>query len=316
LGSIIAVSKDTFEEGRVTPMVGDIKYSFTGHETFPFRYTWLTKAVQCLVEYRDLFTREDATVILGVGKNMVRSIRHWSEAVGIVESPSRGEYQATELGNALLGPEGWDPFLENPGTLWLLHWQLVSRWERASTWYLAFTRWAGETITRDQLVAWLMKLIEEESPTTRSTRSSLKRDVDTFLRMYTPSRPTRTRPLEETFDCPLVELGLMAQVNRGIYKFVRGAKPTLPNEIVLYAVLDFWNRTGRDQNTLAFETLLYAPGGPGSGFKLSENALALQVEQFPEWGCLRYDDTAGMRILLRSPKPISPLEVLERYYGG
>lgn len=297
-------------------MVEEIKYSFTGHETFPFRYTWLPKAIQSLGEHPDLFTRDDATVILGVGKNMVRSIRHWSEAVGIVESPSRGQYRPTELGNALLGPEGWDPFLENPGTLWLLHWRLVSRWERASAWYLAFTRWADETLTRDQLVDWLMKLIEDESPTTRSTRASLKRDVDTFLRTYTPSNPSRSRPLEDTFDCPLVELGLMEKVDRGIYRFIRGSKPTLPNEIVLYAVLDFWECIGNEQNTLAFESLLYAPGSPGRGFKLTENALALQVEQFPEWGCLRYDDTAGMRTILRSSKPISTLEILDRYYGG
>ena len=98
----------------VTPMYENVKYMFSGHETFPYRYTWLPKGVRYLEEYPDLFARDDATVILGVGKNMVRSIRHWSQAVGVIESPRRGEYQPTDLGNALFGANGWDPYIEDP----------------------------------------------------------------------------------------------------------------------------------------------------------------------------------------------------------
>jgi len=218
-----------------------IKYCFSGHETFPFRYTWLPKGIQKAKEYPDLFSRDDVMVILGVGKNMVRSIRHWCETLDLIESPKRGEYRPTELGTALFSPDGWDPYLEDHGTLWLLHWQLASRWDRASTWYLAFTRWNVHHFTRDDLVDWLLKILPE-SPTTRVTIPSLRRDADVFLRKYVPSRVTRNTPPEDTFDCPLVELGLIAEVDRGLYQFVRGPKPSLPDENFLYALLDFWGR--------------------------------------------------------------------------
>lgn len=51
-------------------------YNFSGHETFPFRYTCLPKDAHGLERYPDLFTREDALIHLGVGKNMVASIRY------------------------------------------------------------------------------------------------------------------------------------------------------------------------------------------------------------------------------------------------
>src|SRR2546422_2751919 len=45
------------------------RFRFSGHDTFPCRYTWLPKAVQHLRRNNDLFADEDdAMVQLGVGK--------------------------------------------------------------------------------------------------------------------------------------------------------------------------------------------------------------------------------------------------------
>ena len=66
-----------------TPNILDAqKLSFSGHETFPFRYGWLPKGVQQVCRYNDLFAVKDAVVILGVGKNMVQSILYWSKVLG------------------------------------------------------------------------------------------------------------------------------------------------------------------------------------------------------------------------------------------
>ena len=103
--------------------------SFAGHETFPFRYTWLRKAFEAVQEDPEVFGRDDAMVLLGVGKNMVRSMRHWALVSGIIEedpevSQNRGRVlRPTELATRLLADDGWDPYLEDPATVWLLHWQ-------------------------------------------------------------------------------------------------------------------------------------------------------------------------------------------------
>jgi hypothetical protein len=62
-----------------------VQQSFSGHETFPFRYPWLKKGFDAVRADGDVFLRDDATTTLGVGKNMVRSIRHWCLTAGVVE---------------------------------------------------------------------------------------------------------------------------------------------------------------------------------------------------------------------------------------
>lgn len=97
-------------------MPSETKYSFSGHETFPFRYTWLPKGVRHLQDRPSLFVADDALVTLGVGKNMVKSIRYWCEATEVIERvDKKGSVRVTELGEKLLGPERWDPYLEECG---------------------------------------------------------------------------------------------------------------------------------------------------------------------------------------------------------
>src|SRR5258708_3080919 len=96
---------------------------FSGHESFPCRYGWLPKLYECLTAKPGLFTNdEDAIVALGIGKNMVRSIRFWGDAFGLTESTGR-VITFTEFARQLLDPKrGRDPYLADTGSLWRLHW--------------------------------------------------------------------------------------------------------------------------------------------------------------------------------------------------
>ena len=62
-----------------------INASFSGHETFPFRYTWMKKGVDTVRDDPTIFADDSATITLGVGKNMVRSIRHWCQVTQLIE---------------------------------------------------------------------------------------------------------------------------------------------------------------------------------------------------------------------------------------
>ena len=45
--------------------------SFGRHESFPLRFGWLTKGLTAVQNNPKVFERDDATITLGVGKNMV-----------------------------------------------------------------------------------------------------------------------------------------------------------------------------------------------------------------------------------------------------
>ena len=107
-------------------------YRFSGHETFACRYAWLPKAADAVHADSSILTSaklKEAMVELGVGKNMVRSVRFWAEAADIVESTKTG-HQLTVFGRDLLVGStkrpAYDPYLEDIRTLWLLHWKLAT----------------------------------------------------------------------------------------------------------------------------------------------------------------------------------------------
>ena len=93
---------------RPTPPTGS-----PGIQTFPFRHGWFAKAAAAIHEDPALFARPDALARLGVGKNMVASIRHWCAAAGLIRfaAGARGrtprdrgrEARLTDLGTLLLG---------------------------------------------------------------------------------------------------------------------------------------------------------------------------------------------------------------------
>src|SRR4051812_26732207 len=115
---------------------------FSGHETFPCRYAWLPKAFRALRANGRAFADEEAAIVeLGVGKNMVRAIRFWVQVAGVA-SPTTNGYEITDFGRAIFDEDGFDPYLEDVRTLWLIHWQLSSHVdEPLFAWNFLLNRW-------------------------------------------------------------------------------------------------------------------------------------------------------------------------------
>lgn len=95
-------------------------FRFTGHETFHCRSYWLKKGYD-QVKNGQAFG-PDATLDLGVGKNMVSSIKYWMKAFDILNAENE---EINPVANKLIKDNGWDPYLEDEATLWLLHYTIV-----------------------------------------------------------------------------------------------------------------------------------------------------------------------------------------------
>jgi hypothetical protein len=296
--------------------------SFSGHETFTFRYPWLKKGLDGLSKNSSVFQSDDAIVELGVGKNMVTSIRHWSLATGVIEEkePESGERRRTlgvsPFGMNLLADSGWDPYLEDDTTLWLLHWKLVTNPDRATTWFFVFHLFLEPEFTRQTLLDEINRVAEEKR-WARVSENTLENDISCFIRTYIPVKRGATSTLEDSLDCPLTQLGVIVTYEDSeLFRFNNQPKTSLPPELFAYALVDYWYRYHNEQNTLSVREIIHSVGSPGRAFRLDEDGVLGYLDRLAELtdGKLTFEDTALVRQVVRR-QSIDPTSLLNRYYG-
>ena len=266
-----------------------MKYRYSGHGTFPCRYTWLPKAVVALKNKPHLFSDVDeAMVELGVGRQMVRAIRFWVEAAKVVKKDGKDEFKVTSLGRMVIGEDGLDPYLEDSQTLWLIHWNFSTHSENPIfAWDFLLNRWQEPEIIRSLVV----KAFEKEAVQHDKRRSkvTLKEHFDVFLHTYLPTRGTKGDILEDNLDCPLIELDLIRQVGERIsdgqngkrepiYAFNRDYKPQISQALFVYCLNDFWNTYHSREQTLSFRDVASGYGSPGQVLKLPEQEIVSRLE--------------------------------------
>jgi hypothetical protein len=295
-------------------MMMEKHYRISGHETFSCRYTWLPKAVRGLSKNPHLFSDEDqAMVDLGVGKNMVRAIRYWAQATGVVEAKVKGKtYELSAFGATLLGENGLDPFLEDIRTLWLIHWKLATNVENPLlAWDYVLNRWHEPEL----MPSAVLKALHKEASQHNESLSlvTVEQHFDTFLHTYVPTRGHKREVQEDNLDCPLVELELLIKVGErefdhssvrreSIYAFRRDEKPDLTLALFVYCLCDFWQTRHQAEATLPFREVAYGHGSPGQVFKLSEDEVRARVEALQQHtgGFLTYTESVNMQQIRRN----------------
>lgn len=279
----------------------------------------MKKGVSALSRNPTVFSTDRAMVELGVGKNMVHSIRHWCGVTGLTgfEGPNsaRGAYAPTTFGKALVLENGFDPYFEDVASLWLIHWQIASNVEQCTTWYWLFNQWHGVEFTKEQIFSEIQKWLEKQRLKPASDKT-LSRDIDVCIRTYVHSRHFKSGVMEDTLDCPLSELDLVTELGDGkTYQFQRGEQKTLPNAIFIFALLEYWRKIATKTNSVNIEKVIYDPGSPGKIFKLDEESVVRRLEEIAELseGEFRYDETAGNKQIYRKGE-MDPFSWIERYY--
>jgi Protein of unknown function (DUF4007) len=281
--------------------------AFARHETFHPRFGWLKKGFDRASVDPDVFLREDAPVRLGVGKNMVRSIRYWCAAFKLLKDD-----RPTDWGKQLLGQAGWDVYLEDPASLWLLHWKLLESSSLATAWDFAFNYFRPIEFTVEDLFYRLCDYRDRQAP--RISDSSLKKDVSCLLRMYVV-QPSKSQVSEDSLDCPFTQLGLIHTAGDSRhYMFRVGQKQSLPPEIVVYACLQ--HSAASAAKTIPIANLLYDLGSPGLVFKLTESAICDAIETVARrQGRISLSDAAGKLQFSFEDEPLKlAADILDRYY--
>lgn len=286
---------------------------YSGHETFVCRYAWLPKVVAELSKAGEhsLFQDEDeAMVRLGVGKNMVRSAKFWSEAAQLIQDREGGGHEVTPFGRELLGIEGWDPYLERAETLWLIHWKLATNPKRPLFhWQQMLNQWQRSEFSESEVLPFLIRGLPPEE--TAKSERTLADGFRVFVNTYLPTRGRKGEIAEDNLDCPLVELGLLHKAGdrlkddntrEPIYRFNIGAKSGIGSALFAYCVQDYWqNSPHAGSASLGFRFVSSAAGSPGQIFKLPELAVRPLLEGISEatGGAYLFEESSSMQQVTR-----------------
>jgi hypothetical protein len=307
-----------------------MNYRISGHETFPFRYTWLPKAVRFLTLDPKFFANQErAMVDLGVGKNMVRAIRFWSLATGMASPlPKNGGYAVTPLGQSLLGAGGEDQFLEDIRTLWLIHWRLSTDQDAPLlAWDFLLNRWHEPDIVPSACLRALQREAGKQDDTLSPV--TLEQHFNTFLHTYVPTRGRKGEVQEENLDCPLVELELIRKVGEReldrssgkreiVYAFNREEKPDITAELFEYCLYDFWEKRHRAEATLHLREVAHGHSSPGRVFQLPEDDIRTRLEELGRAteGLFTYTESAQLPLVKRNADPDGTRLLKQVYSGG
>lgn len=278
------------------------KYTFSGHESFPCKTLWLKKGYDFVAGGND-FNSPEAVVGLGVGKNMVASIRYWMKAFGLTQND-----KVTSLASYLFADEtGKDPFMEDLGTLWLLHYLLVSTGE-ATLYNLLFTQFQRErkSFERQHLLHFVKRIMTEDGKQSQFNENTVKKDIGTLLLNYV--LPQKAKALDD-YSSLLIDLEVIrTDADNKNYLFNIDGKRRLPWQIFLYAILCL---KGKD-NTVSYDLLqeiglIFCM----NDMEVIEMCKIIEAHHIDD---VRYTDTAGIR-QLQFLNEMSCEEALNEYYG-
>lgn len=249
---------------------------FGQHQTFYLRQQWLNKGLREVRDTPRFFYEEDHFEILGVGKNMAKSIRYWLTGTQLVKEvrSTKTEVVMTELAEVV---SRHDPYIKNKYTLSLLHYLLVTEKDEATVWYWFFNvfneRVFSKVLVAEQLTKWVA-----EDYGKKVSDSTLKKDIDCLIQLYTVKEYKNQTP-EDVIKSPFEALGLIQQTTGT--NFIKAKLDNNLTVSVLYTTLiKYFKKHGVSEVSL--NDLVSGEELWGRVFNLNRDAIIEYIEEMKD----------------------------------
>ena len=275
---------------------------FSGHESFACKSHWLKRGYD-FVRGENNFNDDDAVVRLGVGKNMVASIKFWLKAIGLLKDAG-----LVALANHLFDDDkGKDPYLEDIGTLWLLHFLLIQT-DYATIYKTTFVDYHRQRniIEKSKLQNYIKHIcFDETGYKNLYNDNTVKRDIGVMLNNYCAKNGGNVN-IEDS-NSLFAPLNLICETEKNTYRFNYDTRSDVPSLIFLYALLVKFE--GR--NSISFEDIAEL----ALIFCLTNNDLLDIINHLCDLypSEIVFSDVAGIKEL-QFRATLNSMDVLDRYY--
>ncbi|AQH00423.1 hypothetical protein A9R05_15595 [Burkholderia sp. KK1] len=270
-----------------------ISERFSGHESFVCRYGWARKLYDAVIESPEILRHDAlATERLGVGRNMVRSVQFWGESMGVIESATDSKgHTVGPVGELLFGENGWDSYLENLESIWLIHWWICTR-ANIAAWNAVFGDSSFMRFDKVDLIARLTR--RGEGSTRTLVASTIEQHCAIFLQSYVRGKDA----IDDSLWCPLQDIKLlrMRVLPSGAVQYESTATTPVGLTVRVFAssLVAYVRKHAQGRVSVPLHELLQSQDSPGAVFRLDESSLSdflLQSESTFN-GAIRLVDTS------------------------
>lgn len=289
---------------------------FRGHETFSIRKGWLNKGIKNVKQNPSIFVskEENPMDIFGIGSNMVKSLRYWLQATNLTSEPNSGKriQTLTDLGNIIYDN---DPYFEEIGSLWLVHYELATNKELATSWYIFFNELDSIEFNDDDFYRKVRKYVtmidSNKIPASRTVNDDFKCIINTYF-SKTRLSDAKINP-EDNVSCPLTELGLIDYVTTAngmrVYRKVTPNIDNIPNTIAMAILI----KSADGDKEIKISTIQNDKNNLGKVFNLDIISLLNLLYRLESEEYIKVVRTAGLDVI-RILTSMSYLDCVKKYY--
>ena len=282
---------------------------FSQHQSFYLRDRWLSKAIKNIQTNNSFFYEKDAFEKVGLGKNMVQSLKHWIIATKLFEEikdETNKAHKITSLGEFVREN---DIAIKYINTACLLHYSLATNLNVSTAWYWFFNIYNETVFTREELLNELRNWVQKHEKRVIS-ENSLKRDIDCLIKLYTTGG-SNSDP-EEVFLSPLYKIHLLEERNGTIYK----REPNFNNDnlmIVGYTLLKYKEKY--QASSISLDDMVHKEELLGKVYNLKRSTIVSLISEWTEHPAYPAIFTRTNNLdMLRLPE-ISPYEFINYEYN-
>ena len=236
---------------------------FASHQTFYLRASWPYKGLSAIAKDSAILNKEKAMVELGIGKNMVASLRYWLEATQLVQRKNANLY-ISKIAQEILTS---DPYFELDGTLQVIHYLLASNKKDATSWHWFFNKFYASEFDSESLSIYLKSYVSTASDKNIKD-STIAKDIACLLKMYSEEEyGLKNSP--ESNNPSIFSRFEWIKHKGGKYTRRNISSDEIEPLIFVFTTYLFWNKFMAEAESINIENIAGKENSPGRIFGLS-----------------------------------------------
>ena len=284
------------------------------HGSFYLRRGWGTKIIQAVEVDNMIFSPSKelkAVDEIGLGRVMIKALRYWSDATGLTkEVKQQGGIRAEKEPIFSLIQEN-DRYFQKPGSLLLIHRNIVKNKEKATAWYWAFNEMNSQSFSKEEFVDGLHYYLAVNGMSVK--KNAVEKEYNCFKNTYLSEKRMDIRTAVDEDTYPLLAPLNLLKVNedKRIEKSFL-TRNEVPLEILIYAIAMDNPEESSNCGQVSIDKLMEEKEQVGKYFPIRYSKLTEMLIEADNKKLLAINNNFGNRYIEFSKLPYEKL--INNYY--